>query len=41
MFQFTISVGNFIVKLCYVLALIAVVIAGIATKCLAVGLVVF
>ena len=31
MFQFTISVGNFIVKLCYVLALIAVVIAGIAT----------
>lgn len=25
MFQFTISVGNFIVKLCYVLSLIAVV----------------
>lgn len=31
MFQFTISVGNFIVKLCYVLSLIAVVITGIAT----------
>lgn len=31
MFQFTISVGNFIVKLCYVLSLIAVVIAGIGT----------
>ncbi|STP10617.1 Uncharacterised protein [Helicobacter cinaedi] len=31
MFQFTISVGNFIVKLCYVLSLIAVMITGIAT----------
>ena len=31
MFQFTISVGNFIVKLCYVLSLVAVVITGIAT----------
>lgn len=31
MFQFTISVGNFIVKLCYVLSLIGVVIVGIAT----------
>lgn len=31
MFQFTISVGNFIVKLCYVLSLVAVMITGIAT----------
>lgn len=31
MFQFTISVGNFIVKLCYVLSLIGAVIVGIAT----------
>ncbi len=31
MFQFTISVGNFIVKLCYVLSLVGAVITGIAT----------
>ncbi|CAM3351697.1 hypothetical protein [Helicobacter labetoulli] len=29
MCQFTISVGNFIVKLCYVLSLIAIIIYGI------------
>lgn len=29
MFQFTISVGNFIVKLCYVLSLVGAVIYGI------------
>ncbi|BDB64287.1 hypothetical protein T36_0735 [Helicobacter cinaedi] len=29
MFQFTISVGNFIVKLCYVLSLVGAVIYGV------------
>ncbi|WP_295738556.1 hypothetical protein [uncultured Helicobacter sp.] len=30
MFQFTISVGNFIVKLCYVLSLVGAVLYGIS-----------